>query len=707
MANHIDSAPGKPTQADAPGAPNAPITPVDFTPLGKHGKRERRQRQLWWPLTGIFLLMAAAVLWFLSTAQAVVIEVEPTSTTVNIDGGFNLRLAEHFLMRRGNYRLKAKAKGYQPFQQTLLVDDKDNQRHLLTLIKLPGHLEINTLPEGASVTIDGKARGMTPLVAEQLKPGNHQVSLQHPRYLAVKQAVDIEGLNKTQTLTVELQPAWGDISIASEPSGAAITVAGAQKNTTPATVTAVHGQELSLSLPGRKPWKKIIEVAPGQQLDLGLITLPPADALLNINTQPAGASITVDDEYRGVSPLKIELSPEKNHKIKLFLAGYQSATRTMTLTSGSEDTLDLALTARLGTVNISVQPQGATLYIHGKAQGRALDNGITSLRLPARPHLFKVEKNGYLSEQKTITPKPGVMQSLSFTLQTPEQQRVAAIPASLQSPGGQTLKLFRPNISFTMGAPRREQGRRANEGQRTVTLSKPFYLSVKEVTNSEFKKYRSSHSSSNIKRQTLDTGKQPVVRVSWNDAALYCNWLSEQEGLEPFYQVNDGKVSGNISRNTNNSTKGYRLPTEAEWAWAARVNGAGAVLKYSWGNNFPPPPKTANIADHSALSIVGTALSTYRDGFSVSAPVGSFPANPKGLFDLGGNVAEWVHDYYGIGGPSKTTDPLGPETGQYHVIRGPGWRHSRITKLRLSYRDYAASSKSRDDLGFRVARYLN
>ena len=702
MVNNIDSSPGKPTQTDAPEAPNAlntTITPVDFTPLGKHGKRARRQRQLWWPITGIFLLMAAAVLWFLSTAQAVVIEAKPISATVNIDGGFNLRLAEHFLMRRGNYQLKAKAKGYQPFQQALLVDNKGNQRHRITLIKLPGHLEINTLPEGVSVTIDGKARGITPLIAHQMEPGNHQIILQHPRYLAVEQTVDIEGLDKTQTLKVELQPAWGDISIASEPSGAAIIVAGERQNITPATVTAVHGQELSLILPGRKPWKKIIEVAPGQPFDLGLITLAPADALLNINTQPAGASITVDDEYRGVSPLKIELSPEQNHKIKLFLAGHQSATRTMTLASGAEDTLDLALTARLGTVNISLQPRGATLYIDGKAQG----NDITNLRLPARPHLFKVEKNGYLSEQKTITPKPGVVQSLSFRLQTPEQQRLAAIPTSLQSPAGQTLKLFRPNISFTMGAPRREQGRRANEAQRTVTLSKPFYLSVKEVSNNEFKKYRSSHSSSHIKRKTLDTGRQPVVRVSWNDAALYCNWLSEQEGLEPFYQVS----GGNISSDANSPSKGYRLPTEAEWAWAARANSTGAVLKYSWGSTFPPPAKTTNIADNSALSIVGTVLSAYQDGFSVSAPAGSFPANPKGLFDLDGNVAEWVHDYYGIGGPSKTTDPLGPETGQYRVIRGPSWRHSRITELRLSYRDYAADNKSRDDLGFRVARYLD
>ena len=688
---------------------NAAITPVDFTPLGQGRKRLPRNWQLLWPLTVACLLATAAALWFLNTARAVVIEVEPLSATVDIDGGFNLRFAEHFLMLSGNYQLRASARGYQTHQQALLVDARENQRHRLILNKLPGHLAISTLPPGATVTINDKEHGATPLTAHDLPSGKHKIILSHPRYLSQKYSIDIEGLDKTQTLEAALEPAWGDVSIASEPSGASITVAQEHQAVTPATVTAVNGQELILNFPGRKPWKKIISIAPGEKIDLGLIPLDPADAELHVTSQPTKASVTVDGQYRGTSPIKLELSPDRSHKISVFLAGYSDATRTIKLASGTQEELNVSLAARLGTVNVSVQPPGANFYIDGKIQQTI----PTSLRLPARPHVFKVSKSGYVSEQKTLTPKPGVQQSLRFSLQTPEQKQLAAIPTRIQSPGGQTLKLFRPNNStFTMGAPRREQGRRANEVQRSATLSKPFYLSTKEVSNAEYKKYRSGHSSSHVKRLTLDTGKQPVVAISWNDAALYCNWLSEQQGLTPFYKVSAGKVSGHADTssadNDSDGSNGYRLPTEAEWAWVARVRAAGTVLKYPWGNNFPPTAKAANIADNSAQQILPAVLTNYQDGFKVSAPVGSFSANHNGLFDLGGNVSEWVHDYYGISfnSQSDTADSLGPESGQYRVIRGSSWRHGRIIELRSSYRDYATENKKRDDLGFRIARYL-
>jgi formylglycine-generating enzyme required for sulfatase activity len=88
--------------------------------------------------------------------------------------------------------------------------------------------------------------------------------------------------------------------------------------------------------------------------------------------------------------------------------------------------------------------------------------------------------------------------------------------------------------------------------------------------------------------------------------------------------------------------------------------------------------------------------------------VGSFPPNEKGLYDLAGNVAEYVNDYYGIEfslGMKADKDPTGPEKGESHIIRGASWRHSNITELRLSFRDYG--NDPRDDVGFRVARYVN
>ena len=166
--------------------------------------------------------------------------------------------------------------------------------------------------------------------------------------------------------------------------------------------------------------------------------------------------------------------------------------------------------------------------------------------------------------------------------------------------------------------------------------------------------------------------------------------------------MNGDKLSG-----FNASANGYRLPSEAEWAWAARQQPDKSMLKFPWGAKMPPPEKSGNYADNSTSGFLSKVLNTYNDGYLASAPVGSFAANSKGLFDMGGNVAEWVHDFYDIqlGSSGKPVlDPLGPKTGKFHVIRGSSWAHGTVTELRLSYRDYHA--KARDDVGFRIARYL-
>jgi formylglycine-generating enzyme required for sulfatase activity len=269
---------------------------------------------------------------------------------------------------------------------------------------------------------------------------------------------------------------------------------------------------------------------------------------------------------------------------------------------------------------------------------------------------------------------------------------------------GHTLRLFSAD-TVTMGASRREPGRRANETIRQANFSRLFYLAEREVTNAQFRAFASGHDSGDFQDQDLDDDEQPVTNVSWDEAANYCNWLSKQEGLSTFYAIEFGKVIG-----INRSATGYRLPTEAEWAWAARRRAtsetgktASEQLKFPWGDSLPPPERFANYADRAASNLVGRIVFGYNDNHAVSAPVGSFMANSHGLYDLGGNVAEWTHDYYEIPDQNAITDHLGPQTGEFRVIKGASWMHGTITELRLSFRDYGI--EGRQDLGFRVARY--
>ena len=99
---------------------------------------------------------------------------------------------------------------------------------------------------------------------------------------------------------------------------------------------------------------------------------------------------------------------------------------------------------------------------------------------------------------------------------------------------------------------------------------------------------------------------------------------------------------------------------------------------------------------------MGRSIFGYNDNYITAAPVGTYKPNARGLYDLSGNVAEWIHDFYEIPEQTVQTNPMGPASGEYYVIRGASWKHGTITELRLSFRDYGIDG--RDDVGFRVAR---
>jgi formylglycine-generating enzyme required for sulfatase activity len=289
---------------------------------------------------------------------------------------------------------------------------------------------------------------------------------------------------------------------------------------------------------------------------------------------------------------------------------------------------------------------------------------------------------------------------VEVALESEEQARARKTPPTIRSPQGQKMILVEGG-RFRMGASRREPGRRANETLREVELTRRFYIAVAEVSNREFREFQSKHVSGQVGGVNLEIDDHPVVRVTWEDAARYCNWLSKKDGLSPAYAEVGGAVVGLRPLGT-----GYRLPTEAEWAWVARYAGRDKPLKYPWGDSLPVAPASGNYADGSAEGLLAGTLEGYEDPYPATAPVDSFGENEIGLLNLGGNVAEWVHDPYTIypsGSGVVERDPLGPEEGELHVIRGSSWMDDSVSELRLTYRDNGRHA--RPDVGFRIARY--
>ncbi len=345
-------------------------------------------------------------------------------------------------------------------------------------------------------------------------------------------------------------------------------------------------------------------------------------------------------------------------------------------------------------VSISVLPTGGQLYVDDELIGDP--NRI--MELTARSHQIRIEQPGYASFETSITPQPGFAQQLNVIMQTEAEARAAAIPERVTTSLGYIMRFVVPG-SLTMGAGRREPGRRSNEIEKTVELTRAFYIGEKELTTESFQQFDPGHDAGVLGRALLSEPDRPVVNVSWDQAVRFCNWLSEQDDLEPAYEFLDGKWSLVSPVNT-----GYRLPFEAEWAWVARY-ADNEPTRFPWGDNMPPPAGFGNFADESAINMVPYRIIGFNDNFRGPAPPGTYLPNSLGIFDLAGNVSEWIHDYYAVEiVRKKLVDPTGPDTGDYHVIRGSNYTHGRFSELRWTFRDYG--SDGRPDVGFRIARYL-
>jgi formylglycine-generating enzyme required for sulfatase activity len=672
-------------------------SPSGAAPQGGAGAQPagRAARRL--AVAAILVLVALAFV-LLTRLERVALELDPAEAQVSTPGTLlSWHSGATLFVWPGTHRVRAEAPGYLPADGTLKVERGKPARLALRLAMRPGVLVIDTAGVAAKVRVDGAEAGEAPGEIAAAA-GRRTLTIRADRYLDAVVTLEVQGRGERQDVKVELQPSWGVLEVATTVPGASVTVDGAPQGATPTRLELPAGvRRLRLEASGTKPWESAVLVKAGETVTVGPVTLGAPDARLVVRSVPGGADVTVDGTYRGRTPLDIEVAPDTPHDVLVARTGHEPWSRTVQGASGERVALEARLVPILVSLTVRGEPADAELVVDGAPRGRT----PATLELTAGDHRVEVRKEGLAPFATTLTLAPGVARTLEYTLTEPGRAS-NALPQGhrVTHPIGLALRLVKP-ATFEFGSERREQGRRPNEGRRRVTLTRAFYIGVYEVTNAEFRRFRAEHDSGYTGRSTQDLDTQPVARVTWGQAVEFCNWLSQQEGLPPAYE----RQGGNWVLKTPVSN-GYRLPSEAEWEYAARYAGPGVLRRYPWGNELPVRENAANIAGVESRGLVDTVLETYRDDQPGVARVGQFAANPLGLHDMAGNMTEWVHDGYASffdAGP--VVDPFGPAEGTRRVVRGSNWRTASVADLRFAWRDGA--DEASPTIGFRVARYAD
>jgi sulfatase modifying factor 1 len=262
-----------------------------------------------------------------------------------------------------------------------------------------------------------------------------------------------------------------------------------------------------------------------------------------------------------------------------------------------------------------------------------------------------------------------------------------------------------PGGEFTMGSDALPRG--AESPAHRVSLS-PFYLSITEITVRQFREFISSTGYlTDAEREGSALGfdrvigegfrripgaswknpgftqgdDHPASCLTWRDAVRFCAWRSAADSLEPAYAFKPGGIS------RRKGAAGWRLPTEAEWEYAARGGDRGGDYAFSGSDDF--------------MDVAWTGVST---GW-VSHPVATKSANELGIFDLSGNVAEWCWDRFGAYPSTPVSSPAGPDSGAFRILRGGSWMgFAHPTEGRVEVRRFAFETDAYDYIGFRVAR---
>ncbi len=558
-------------------------------------------------------------------------------------------------------------------------------------------------PPVEKINIDGKIYDITNQKPVLLSDGQHRVKIEKRGYRPLEQEIKVDKEHVLYNFTlqeVDLVP----VTINSSPSGAQIFIDGIERGLTSKALNLFPGTyNLRLILSGHVQFEQTI-VVKEKQTNYFDFTLKKDSGTLFLTVSPPEAKVLINKEdYSGKS--QIELAPGL-YRIEISSKGYYPQSENITIVLGQTLRKKYVLKQKIGKLNFSVSPAEAKVTLKRNGQIVKTWQGANYLKnLPTGTYTIEISANGYAMQTKSLTINEHQITSLDITL----KKSMASGQSFTKVLGIEWVRV--EGGTFKMGCTSEQSNCDSDEKPvHTVTVNS-FYMGKYEVTNAQvvdvfnwaldhgkIKISNSKVENTQGNRQELldlnDSDCQisydgsklyvknnfdnyPVIEISWYGAVAFCNYLSERDSLTPVYNLSNWTL--------NWRANGYRLPTEAEWEYAARGGQKSHGYKYAGSNNMD-------------------AVAWY-DGNSKGKThmVGQKQPNELGLYDMSGNVWEWCQDWYAPGYYSKSSldTPKGPASGRSRVLRGGGWNNSD-NHVRVSNRYFSYPDGTKGFYGFRL-----
>ena len=592
--------------------------------------------------------------------DALVLQFRSNTDLVRQEIGYydNILILE--MTAKANTRFYVQSPEYGQSNEVTLNLEGDTEYEMEARLNQSFSIIVDTNAAGADIYIDGIKKAKTDAnkraTVKEVMVGEHTLKLVY-NGISAEQKIVVNGDNISFNIgvnTAVLKPQYVVFNV--EPKNAVVTIDGQIYTAEDGVVVALlssGNHTFKAEARGYHPQSGNFTVA-GAKIER-IIALKGDYANVTIKAD-SGADIYVNDKKMGTTTWSGRL----NSGLYIFEArksGYRTQSLTQQITSDNPQqsyTLP-ALTPIYGSADITSSPAMADITINGKLVGRTplqLDNLLVGT------HTIKISKSGYADNTQTITISEGKTTTVSPTLT--KQAVSAPSQSSISSSGSFTIAgfdmVYVKGGTFTMGATA-EQGSDAYSNEKpthSVTLS-DYYIGKYEVTQAQWRAVMGSNPSK-WKGDNL-----PVENVSWNDIQKFIKKLNAQTG------------------------KKFRLPTEAEWEYAARGGNQSKGYKYSGSNSI------SEVA--------------WYDGNSgdKTHPVGQKSPNELGIYDMSGNVWEWCQDWYSSSAYSSSsqTNPTGPNSGSHRVLRGGSWDNA-ASRSRVSDRGNNSPDDRFNRGGFRL-----